>query len=59
MRQQMWNQLHIAGFRRSMNVSLSCVDSTFENTDSLGFYASTDKEVRYITDTGGFKKPWN
>ena len=57
MRQQMWNQLHIAGIRRSMNVSLSCVDSTFEHTESLGFYAPTDKETRYIMDTGGLKEP--
>ena len=57
MRNLMWNQLHIAGIRRSVNVLSSCADSTFESTDSLGFYAPTYEGHRYIKDTGGLSKP--
>lgn len=57
MKNLMWNQLHIADIRRSENVLLSCVDSTFESTNSFGFYAPTDKETRYIMDTGGLTEP--
>lgn len=57
MRNLMWNQLHIAGIRRSMNVLSSCADSTFESTDSLGFYAPISEEHRYIKDTGGLNEP--
>ncbi len=56
MRQNMWNQLHTS-IERSANVSLSCADSTFGSTDSLGFYAPINKEHRYIMDTGGLKEP--
>lgn len=57
MKNLMWNQLHIADIRRSVNVLSSCTDSTFGYTDSLGFYAPTYEETRYIMDTGGFKEP--
>ena len=57
MKNLMWNQLYIADIRRSGNVLLSCVDSTFESTNSFGFYAPTDKETRYFKDTGGLKEP--
>lgn len=57
MRNLMWNQLHIAGIRRSVNVLSLCADSTFGNTDSLGFYAPTSEEHRYIKDTGGLNEP--
>lgn len=57
MRNLMWNQFHMTSIRRSMNVLSSCADSTFGNTDSLGFYAPTNEEHRYIMDTGGLSKP--
>ncbi len=57
MRNLMWNQLHTAGIRRSVNVLSSCADFTFDYAESLGFYAPTSKEHRYIKDTGGLSEP--
>lgn len=57
MRNLMWNQLHTAEIRRSVNVLSSCADFTFDHTESLGFYAPTNKEHRYIMDTGGLSEP--